>query len=263
VLKIYSWNVNGIRAAAQKGYSAWFSYTDGDIICLQETKAHPEQLEKELREPNGFLSYWNSANQKGYSGVATFSKIKPLSVKMDLDLAEFKDEGRLIETEFPGFTLLNIYFPNGRRDHSRVAYKLKFCDAVLARCEFLKSAGKNLIICGDYNTAHMEIDLRYPKANKNTTGFLPEERAWIDKFISHGYIDTFRHFNKEPDNYTWWSYRFNARMKNIGWRIDYFFVNEAFLPNLKNAFILNAVAGSDHCPLGIEIDVDDQDQILN
>jgi exodeoxyribonuclease-3 len=252
-LKIYSWNVNGIRAASQKGFMEWFHDSDADILCLQETKAQPEQLDEALVNPNGYHAHWNSAEKKGYSGVATMSKNKPISIKEGLSSDKFDGEGRVIESEYDDFTLLNIYFPNGRRDLSRVDYKLEFSDLVLERCEILKAEGKNLIICGDYNTAHTEIDLKNPKSNKKTTGFLPEERAWIDKFIEKGYIDTFREFNKEPENYTWWSYRFSARDKNIGWRIDYFFINEAFLPKLKDAFILPDITGSDHCPLGIEI----------
>ena len=254
-MKIYSWNVNGIRAAIQKGFYKWFQNIKPDVLCLQETKAQPEQLDNILVNPNGYYSFWNSAQKRGYSGVATFSKKEPISVKYELGIEEFDGEGRVIETDFSDFILINIYFPNGRRDHSRVKYKLDFCDAVLERCEKLSDQGKKLIICGDYNTAHKEIDLRYPKANKNTTGFLPEERAWIDKFIDHGYVDTFRQFNEEPNQYTWWSYRFNARQKDIGWRIDYFFVNESFLSKVKKSFILSDVLGSDHCPIGIEIEM--------
>jgi exodeoxyribonuclease-3 len=245
--------VNGIRAAAQKGYTDWLAKTQPDILCLQETKAQPDQLSDEMVTPKGYVSSWNSAQKKGYSGVVTFSKIKPLAVRFGLGIEKFDTEGRVIESEFNDFVLFNIYFPNGKRDHSRVDYKLEFCDAVLARAESLKNQGKNLIMCGDYNTAHKEIDLRHPKANQNTTGFLPHERAWIDKFIGHGYVDVFRNFNQEPGQYTWWTYRLDARARNIGWRIDYFFVNEDLVSRTKNAFINSEVMGSDHCPLGIEI----------
>ena len=253
-MKIYCWNVNGIRAAAQKGYAEWFKSAKPDILCIQETKATADQVDNPVARPEGYHSYWNAAEKKGYSGTVTFSKIKPKRIKYELGLEEFDGEGRVIETEFEDFILFNIYFPNGKRDHSRVTYKLKFCDAVLERCERLRKEGKNLIICGDYNTAHKEIDLKNWKGNQKTTGFLPEERAWIEKFIAHGYIDSFRQFNQEPDNYTWWSYMANARQKNIGWRIDYFFINEEFLPYLKDAYILSEVEGSDHCPIAIEID---------
>lgn len=252
-MKIYSWNVNGIRAAAQKGYTDWFLKTQPDILCLQETKAGKEQLSDQLAAPDGYYAYWNSAEKKGYSGTATFSKTEPRRIKYDLDHHKFDGEGRVIETEYSDFVLMNIYFPNGKRDHSRVDYKLEFYDIVLKRCEQLRNEGKNLIICGDYNTAHKEIDLKNWKANQNTTGFLPEERAWLDKYVDFGYVDTFRHFNQDPGHYTWWSYMFNARQNNVGWRIDYFFVNNEFLPRLKDAFILPEITGSDHCPLGIEI----------
>ena len=253
-MKLISWNVNGIRAAAQKGYLEWFIAEQPDILCLQETKAHPEQVPPELAAPDGYDAQWNSARRRGYSGVATFSKIKPLEIRKGLDVPEFDLEGRIIESHYENFVLINAYFPNGQRDHGRVPFKLEFSDRVLARCEDLKKQGKNIIICGDYNTAHKEIDLTYPKANQKTTGFLPHERAWIDKFIAHGYIDTFRQFNSEPENYTWWTYRLNARERNIGWRIDYFFVSENMLGNVKDAFILPEVMGSDHCPVGIEIE---------
>lgn len=252
-MKIISWNVNGIRAAARKGYNEWFTDTAPDILCLQETKAHREQLEADLAAPEGYHAYWNSAEKKGYSGTVIFSRKEPIRVKYDLGVDRFDGEGRVIETEFENFVLLNIYFPNGKRDLSRVPFKLEFSDMVLQRCEALKKEGKNPIICGDYNTAHKEIDLKNPKSNEKNTGFLPEERAWIDRFINHGYVDTFRHFNQEPDNYTWWSYMFNARKNNVGWRIDYFFVDESFLPRVTNAFILPEILGSDHCPLGIDI----------
>jgi exodeoxyribonuclease-3 len=257
-LNIYSWNVNGIRAAAEKGFNDWFKNSKPDIACLQETKAQREQLKTELASPKDYHSDWNSAQKKGYSGVATFSRIKPIKVNYGLGIEEYDCEGRVIESWFDDFILFNIYFPNGGRDHSRVDFKLKFCDAVLERCEYLKKQDKNLIICGDYNTAHKEIDLKNPKANQNSTGFLPNERAWIDKFIQHGYVDTFRHFNQEPGQYTWWTYRFSAREKNIGWRIDYFFVNEKFLSSVKDAFILAEIKGSDHCPIGIEIELNDK-----
>jgi exodeoxyribonuclease-3 len=246
--------VNGLRAAAGKGYAEWIKTAQADIVCLQETKVQPQQLQEDLAQPKGYHYCWNSAQKKGYSGVATFSRTKPTAEKMGIGHDEFDSEGRVIESTFSEFTLLNIYFPNGRRDHSRVPYKLAFCDAVLDRCDELRNKGINLIICGDYNTAHKEIDLKYPKANKDTTGFLPQERAWIDKFIEHGFVDTFRQFNTEAEQYTWWTYRLNARERNIGWRIDYFFINREFLPALKDAFILQHVPGSDHCPLGIELD---------
>lgn len=253
-MKLISWNVNGIRAASTKGYTEWFNEYKPDILCVQETKAQKEQLEEKLSTPDEYFSYWNSAIKKGYSGTATLTKIEPKNIKFEMDDEKFDGEGRVILTEFDEFLLYNIYFPNGKRDLSRVDYKLEFSDKVLSICEEQKEKGKKIIICGDYNTAHKEIDLKNAKSNEKNTGFLPKERAWIDKLISHGYVDTFREFNKEPGNYTWWSYMFSARAKNVGWRIDYFFVSENVLPHLKDAFILPEVQGSDHCPLGIEVE---------
>lgn len=251
---IYSWNVNGIRAASGKGYLEWLEKYQPDIFCLQETKAHREQVSPQLASPDGYHDAWNSARKRGYSGVANFSKIKPLRVTNGLGIEEFDSEGRLIEAEYEHFILFNVYFPNGQRDLNRVPFKLAFSDAVLQRAEHLKNQGKKIIICGDYNTAHREIDLRHPKANEKNTGFLPEERAWIDKLIEHGYVDTFRMFDPGPDNYTWWTYRLDARARNIGWRIDYFFVSENMTRNVKNAFIQPEIMGSDHCPVGLEVE---------
>ena len=252
-MKIYSWNVNGIRAASGKGYREWFNDTKPDILCLQETKAHKEQVPPDIADPENYKSYWHSAKKRGYSSVATFSNIEPKNVNLGIGVEEFDNEGRLIESDHGDFVLINIYVPNGQHDLGRVPFKLDFSDKVLERCEILKQEGRKVIICGDYNTAHKEIDLKNPKTNVKNTGFLPEERAWIDKFIAHGYIDTFREFNQEPDNYTWWSYRMNARERNIGWRIDYFFISDNMVDNLKDAFILPDVHGSDHCTLGIEV----------
>ncbi len=252
-MKIYSWNVNGIRAASGKGYREWFDDTRPEILCLQETKAHKEQVTPEIAGPAGYHAYWHSAKKRGYSSVTTFSQTEPLNVTCGLGVEEYDSEGRVIESDHGDFVLFNIYVPNGQHDLGRVPFKLAFCDTLLERCEALKKQGRKLIICGDYNTAHKEIDLKNPKANQKNTGFLPEERAWIDKFIDHGYIDTFREFNPEPDNYTWWSSRLDARARNIGWRIDYFFISDNMRENLKDAFILPDVHGSDHCPLGIEV----------
>ena len=253
-MNIYSWNVNGIRAASGKGYLEWLQTHKPDIVCLQETKAHREQVPPHLASPDGYHDVWNSARKRGYSGVANFSKIIPLRVTNGLGIEEFDSEGRLIEVEYEDFVLFNVYFPNGQRDLNRVPFKLAFSDAVLQRAEHLKNQGKKIIICGDYNTAHHEIDLRHPKANEKNTGFLPEERAWIDKLIEHGYVDTFRMFDPGPDNYTWWTYRLDARARNIGWRIDYFFVSENMTRNVKNAFIQPEIMGSDHCPVGLEVE---------
>jgi len=254
-MKIISWNVNGIRAADKKGLFEWFQKESPDILCLQEIKALPEQVPPHLRNTPGYNIFLNSAERKGYSGVATFTKEKPIDVKNGFGIETLDNEGRTLITEFPSFILFNIYFPNGKKNQERLDYKLNFYDTFLAYADNLKAKGKNIIICGDFNTAHKEIDLTHPKANENRSGFLPIERAWIDTFTDHGYVDTFRHFNKEPNQYSWWDMKTRSRERNIGWRIDYFFANKEILPKIKKAFIIQDVMGSDHCPVGIKIEI--------
>lgn len=254
-MRILSWNVNGIRAADKKGLFNWFKSESADILCLQEIKAMPEQISPHLRNPPGYNIYINSAEKKGYSGVATFTKDKPIDVKKGFGIQKFDIEGRILITEFSSFTLFNIYFPNGKKNQERLDYKLDFYDTFLGYIDNLKAQGKNIVVCGDFNTAHKEIDLSRPKENEKISGFLPIERAWIDMLIDHGYIDTFRYFNKESENYSWWDFKTRARERNVGWRIDYFFTNKEFMKHVKKAFILKDVMGSDHCPIGIEIDV--------
>lgn len=245
--------MNGIRAVLKKGFWDWFEAVSPDVLCLQETKAQPDNLEDDILQPEGYQVVWNSAERKGYSGVVTFSKKKPKSVALGLGIERFDVEGRVIRTEFNGFDLLNVYFPNGTSGSERLQYKMDFYDAFLDHCESLRSQGKKLIITGDVNTAHKAIDLKNAKANEKNSGFLPEERAWVDKFVAHGYVDTFRIFHPEPDQYTWWTYRANARARNIGWRIDYFFVTEDLVNKVNDAFIRPEVMGSDHCPIGLDI----------
>jgi len=252
-MKILLWNVNGIRAADKKGLFNWFKKEDADIVCLQEIKALPEQVPSHLRNIPGYEIFWSSAERKGYSGVVTFTKQKPLDIKKGFGINRFDNEGRILIIEFPSFTLFNIYFPNGKKNQDRLDYKLNFYDTFLAYADNLKAEGKNIVVCGDFNTAHKEIDLARPKENEKISGFLPIERAWIDTFIDHGYIDTFRNFNKEPDQYTWWDMKTRARERNVGWRIDYFFVNKEFISKVKKSFIMQNVLGSDHCPVGLEI----------
>lgn len=252
-MRIISWNVNGIRAADRKGFFDWFQQDNPDILCIQEIKALPQQFPPHLKNTPDYHVYINSAERKGYSGVATYSKQKPINVKSGFGIKKFDSEGRILITEYEDFVLFNIYFPNGKRSQERLDFKLDFYDTFLAYADNVKAEGKNIILCGDVNTAHKEIDLARPKANEKISGFLPVERAWIDRFIDHGYTDTFRQFNKKPDQYTWWSMRTRARERNVGWRIDYFFVNNEFLPKVKDAFILSDVLGSDHCPIGIEL----------
>lgn len=258
-LKTYnllSWNVNGIRAIQKKGFLDLFIKTNPDILCLQETKAHPEQLSDELLNVNGYTSYFSSSIvKKGYSGVAIYTKEIPLKVEHGFGIQKFDDEGRIVIAHFKKFTLLNIYYPNGKASEERLKYKMDFYDAFLDFAENLKNNGHKLIICGDVNTAHKEIDLARPKENENTSGFLKIERDWMDKFFANGYIDTFRMFNNEPDNYTWWDMQTRARERNVGWRIDYFFISENLRSNIRNALILPEVMGSDHCPVGLEIEI--------
>jgi exodeoxyribonuclease III len=274
IMKIISWNVNGIRAIYKKGFLEWFREENPDILCLQETKASLNQLEKkfsDLVDVEGYRSYWNSSIvRKGYSGTVTYTKIEPEEVLVSVDNKEFDNEGRIVLTRFDKFTLLNVYFPNGqvgkgdkqsnsedaKKRLSRLDYKLRFYDYLFDYIEGLRKKGESLVICGDYNTAHKEIDLARPKDNVENTGFLPEERAWMDKLVNAGYIDTFRKFHDTEEGwYTWWTYRGGARQRNVGWRIDYFFVSSDLEPALKSAFIMKDVMGSDHCPLGIELEL--------
>ncbi len=254
-MKIISWNVNGIRAADKKGLFEWFKKESPDILCLQEIKALPAQLPAHLKNTPGYNININSAERKGYSGVATYSKLKPIETKTGFGIEKFDKEGRILISDFKDFILFNIYFPNGKKNKERLDYKLDFYDTFLAIADNLKAKGKNIVVCGDFNTAHKEIDLARPKENEKVSGFLPIERAWFDTFIDHGYIDIFRYFNKEPEQYSWWDMKTRARERNVGWRIDYFFVNKEFIKNVKNAVIMQDVMGSDHCPVGIEIEV--------
>ena len=249
-MRILSWNVNGLRSVAQKGFLKWLYKEAPDILCLQETKAHPEQLDKALLKPEGYFTYWNNPERKGYAGVAVFAKKEPVSIEYDFVDGTFDTEGRTLRLNFKDFILINVYFPNGRMNSARLRYKLDFYERFLKYIK--KTKEKNVIICGDFNTAHKEIDLARPKANEMFSGFLVEERKWIDKFVSSGYTDTFRHFNNKEGQYTWWDFKSRARERNVGWRIDYFFTTKDFLPKVKDAFIMPDITGSDHCPVGIE-----------
>lgn len=252
-MKIISWNVNGIRAIQKKGFLPWLENEKPDILCLQETKAHPSQLETCLKDPPGYQSFFASAERKGYSGVAIYTRKKPLSIKSSIDIARFDVEGRVLIAEYETFTLLNIYFPNGNRDQERLRYKLDFYEAILHFVEDLKRTGKRVIVCGDYNTAHKPIDLARPEANEKVSGFLPEERAWLDRWIACGHVDIFREKCFLPNQYTWWDMKTRARDRNIGWRIDYHFVTQNLLKHVANATIHPEVMGSDHCPIGLQL----------
>lgn len=253
-MDIYSWNVNGLRAVSKKGFFEFIVEKSPDILCIQETKLQEDKLTDQLINIEGYYSIFSHAEKKGYSGVAMYSKEKPLKVEHGIGIKKFDCEGRILIAEFKNFILFNIYFPNGQRDDVRLNYKLEFYDALLDYLNGLKGQGKRLIICGDYNTAHKEIDIKNPKANEKYSGFLPIEREWMDKFISQGYVDVYRELHPEEVRYSWWSYRFKAREKNVGWRIDYFFVSDNMISKVNSAQILNEVMGSDHCPIKIKVE---------
>ncbi len=251
-IEIISWNVNGIRAVANKNALDWVNERKPDLLFLQEIKAMPEQIPVELFDDYKFL-HVNSAEKKGYSGTMSISNIKS-DETLTCKHIDTLNEGRIIENRYGDIVIFGIYFPNGQKDEERLAYKMKFYDDFLNYCDSLRDEGKSIIFCGDVNTAHKEIDLKNPKANSKTSGFLPIERAWIDKLIEHGYIDTFRYVHGDiQDAYSWWSYRSGARAKNVGWRIDYFFISEDLAECLEDAFILEDIMGSDHCPVGIRL----------
>lgn len=252
-MDLYSWNVNGIRAVEKKGFLSWLSIVNPDIVCLQETKARVDQVSEALTTNHGYRTYWHSAEKAGYSGVATFCKKEPLYVQEGIGIERFDREGRVLLSEHENFLLYNIYFPNGQRDNERLQYKLDFYEELLVVLDEQVESGHNVVVAGDWNTAHKEIDLARPKDNVKTSGFLPEERALLDKYVEHGYVDTFRLFHQEPHRYSWWTYRFGARQRNVGWRIDYFWVNEGFVDSLAGADIHSDVMGSDHCPVSLAL----------
>ncbi len=253
-MKIYSWNVNGIRAVDNKGeLDNFFETYDPEILCIQETKAQTEQIKDTLLQRAGYHSYIMDAERKGYSGVLVYTKQEPISVRNSG--TEFDLEGRYIELEYPNFTLINCYFPNSQDKGKRIDYKIAFNEMLRKRTDQLTADGVNVIVTGDYNVAHNEIDLKNPKTNTKNAGFLPEEREWMTTFLNGGMIDTFRHLYPEQVKYSWWSYRFQARAKNTGWRIDYFCINKLLEDKLISADILNEVYGSDHCPVVVELDI--------
>lgn len=277
-MKIISWNVNGIRAVEKKGFVDWLLASDADIICIQETKAHPSQLTQSLLAPGSaespqfsvpeksapspvevafdgaiYQSFWASAKKAGYSSTALYTKKAPDRVELLGDTL-YDDEGRVLAAYFGRTVVISAYFPNSQNQGARLDYKLGFCKAMFAYLEKLVADGFNIVLCGDYNIAHKPIDLANPKANEGNAGYLPEERSWMDFFTANGYVDTFRAFCPEPKQYTWWSYRARAREKDIGWRIDYQCVNQSFMGMVKSSRILKDVLGSDHCPIEIEFE---------
>ena len=252
-MRILCWNVNGIRAAQKKGFLEFIARENPDVMCLQETKAQREQLGPELLDIAGYQSHFVSAEKKGYSGVAIYSKQLPVSVTAGCGATRFDCEGRVISADYGDFILYNIYFPNGGRGPERVRYKLDFYDHLLEQWQDLRADGRELVICGDYNTAHKEIDVAKPKEWSRVSGFLPEERAWLDKITDMGYVDIFRTYNQEPEQYTYWDQISKSRDRNVGWRIDFFMVTEGFVPRIRNATILPDILGSDHCPIELVV----------
>jgi len=257
IWKLVSWNVNGLRAVVKKGFFDLLKALDADVVCIQETKLQDHQLADDVRHIDGYESFWSYATvKKGYSGVGAWSKNAPNSVKNGIGIERYDAEGRIVELDFDAFILFNIYFPNGRMSDDRLNYKLNFYKDFFAYADKLRKSGRSLVITGDYNTAHNEIDLKNPKANENRSGFLRIERDWLDKIEAEGYVDTFRYLYPETEKYSWWTYRFKARERNAGWRIDYFFVTQDLIDSgrVKEAFIDNDIFGSDHCPVGLVLD---------
>lgn len=252
-VKLASWNVNGIRAISKKGFFEWVDKSRPQIIGLQETKISEDQLTDQLTLLKGYHSVFNHAEKRGYSGVAIYSKERPISVKHGFGIPRFDKEGRTLIADFGEFLLYNVYFPNGKSSPERLKYKMQFYEAFLKHIKKVQAEGKKLIICGDFNTAHKEIDLARPKDNTDISGFLPEERAWMDKLTKAGYLDTFREFNQNPHHYSWWHMMTGARARNVGWRIDYFFASDNLRSLLSHADIESEIMGSDHCPVTLTL----------
>jgi exodeoxyribonuclease III len=255
-LKLISWNVNGLRAVMKKGFEDALHRLDADIVGIQETKLQEHQLTPAMTNLAGYTAYWSHAKtKKGYSGVGVYTRIKPKHVRYGIGQPRFDDEGRILELDFGAWVLFNVYFPNGQMSPERLQYKLDFYDAFFAYTDRYKNEGQRVVITGDYNTAHNEIDLKNPKPNAKTSGFLRIERDWLDRITAAGYVDTFRHFHPDTVKYSWWTYRYKARDRNAGWRIDYFFTTRNMIENreITEAFIDNDIFGSDHCPVGLQL----------
>ncbi len=256
-MRITTWNVNGLRAITKKNFFEDVDSIQPDVLCLQEIKARPEQLDhgtmSTIQNRFSYLT-WNPAQRPGYSGTTTWAKTEPVEVKLGLDAEKFDGEGRVIASKFPEFWLFNIYFPNGQRDLGRVPYKLDFYKRLLEICDELHESGQKIILTGDFNTAHQEIDLRHPKPNSTATGFLPEERVWIDHYLDHGFVDAFRKLYPEKVEYTWWTYISNARKNNTGWRLDYYLISASLMDQVSDVINHTEILGSDHCPVTLLID---------
>lgn len=253
-MRIITYNVNGIRSAVQKGFLEWLRATDPDVVCIQETKAQPEQIPVFELAELGYRSYIFSAKKKGYSGVAIFSKTEPDHVEYGMGIEKYDHEGRMIRADFGDVSVMSVYHPSGTSGEERQAFKIVWLEDFLNYVNELKKRRSNLILCGDFNICHKPIDIHDPIGNAQSSGFLPEEREWLTGFIESGFIDSFRYFNQQPHNYTWWSYRMNARERNLGWRIDYNMVSQSLEKNIKRALILPQAKHSDHCPVVLEID---------
>ena len=253
-MKILSYNVNGIRAALNKGFADWLNAAEPDVICLQETKALEEQIDTALFEQLGYKHFWHSAQKKGYSGVAILTKTNPLNVQKGTGIEHMDFEGRVIRADYENVSVISLYLPSGT-NLDRLEHKFKFMDDFQEYINALKINHPRLVICGDYNICHRAIDIHDPVRNKNVSGFLPEERQWIETFMNNGFVDSFRHLNPQPHQYSWWSYRANARNNNKGWRIDYNLVSEKLKNNIKRAYLLPDAKHSDHCPVGVELEL--------
>ncbi len=251
---LMSWNVNGIRACLRKGFLDFLRKYNPDVLALQEIKASEKDIPAEVKNFPGYYKYFYPAKRKGYAGTALFTKVKPAEVRFGIGIEEYDDEGRVITADFGKFYFVNIYFPNAQHGLTRLEFKLKFDEDIHRYLNSLREE-KPVVVCGDFNVAHKEIDLANPKQNVKNAGFTPEERAWMDRFIGDGWIDTFRMFVKEGGHYTWWSYRFDARARNIGWRVDYFIVSPELKDKVKNSWILSEVMGSDHAPIALELEI--------
>ena len=248
-VRLLSWNVNGLRAVYRKNFLEWLLRERPDVLCIQETKSSEGQLPDALKSVEGYCAFFSSAEKKGYSGVAVYSRVRPKTITEDWGDERFTGEGRILSADYGDFLLFNVYFPNGKASQERLRYKMDFYESFLDHVRALKKKGKRIVVCGDVNTAHEEIDLARPRENEKISGFLPMEREWIDRLLAAGFVDTLRMFRKEGGQYTWWDLKSGARARNVGWRIDYFFVSDSLKEHVRSAAILGGVMGSDHCPV--------------